>query len=169
MGKVKIAILVTIVVALAWWGIAAHRQTQQQRRVIDAVRGLVEACKSQLAPGGAPIRGKALVWDVASDSRSAAHGRLPGDLKANGSDGQVTVFLVLGERTELVGTYSVSRQPAYRRSVDVCVAYWPEKQAAGLHSVVSADPRARRPVQQRPEYGDPNEPIAAWIAALPRS
>lgn len=168
MGTLKVIVAIVVVAAAVSWGISAYSENRQQRRLVDEVRGLVDACKSQPAPASIAMRSKALVWDVRSDSRSGAHGRLPSELRVTGKDERATVFLVLGERTEQVGTYSISRQPAYREYIDVCVAYWPEGKAVGVHSVVSRDPRSRRPVQHSPEYGDPNEPIATWVASLPR-
>jgi hypothetical protein len=77
--------------------------------------------------------------------------------------------MIIGERKEQVGTYSVSSEPAYRQYVDIGVAHWPEKTAVGMVSVVSKEPRTSRPVENLPEYGDPTESIANWITGLPQA
>jgi len=133
------------------------------------IKHLIDSCKTV---GGSPsiaIKGKALVWDMNSHAVSRAQRRLPSHLRASPSDGEITVFIVIGERQEQVGTYSVSNEPAYRQYVDIAVARWPEKTAVGMSSVVSKEPRASRPVRNQPEYGDPIEAIANWIAAIPQA
>lgn len=168
---IEFLILMAIIGILAAIAIPAYLGTSSkwQRTIVNDVRPLLEACKSIGDSGSVTIRGKALVWDMRSDSRSGAHGMLPSELKASSSDSKITVFMVLGERTVHVGTYSISGQPGYRQYMDICVADWPEKKAVGMASVVSKEPRQARPVQHSPEYGDPNEPIVNWIASLPRS
>lgn len=168
MKAFKIIGVIAVVVALIWLGVASHKETEKQRTIVNEVRSLIDECKKI---GDAPIsvRGKYLVWDVTKDSRSAAHGKLSREIRASSSDSQITVFMVLPERNVMVGRYSISHEPAYRQYMDVCVTYWPEKKAVGMHSVVSKKPRSSRPVQQSPEYGDPNEPIVRWINSLPRT
>lgn len=76
--------------------------------------------------------------------------------------------MITGQRNEQVGTYTISRQPAYRQYTDVAVARWPSKTPVGFYSVLSRDPKLLRQVENAPEYGDPNEPIAKWIRTLPK-
>ena len=168
--KVMAAAIAVVAVAggLIWWGVASHKETKRQRAIVDKVRPLINDCK-KIGDTPISIRGKCLVWDVAKDSRSDAHSMLSGGIEASSSDPQITVFMVLPERNVMVGRYSVSNEPAYRQYMDVCVVYWPEKKAVGMHSVVSKEPRSSRPVENNPEYGDPNEPIAKWISGLPKS
>jgi hypothetical protein len=165
MKGLKIVAALSIVGIVIWYGNVSHKETVAQRAIVNEVRGLVDACRN--SGDAVTIAGKVLVWDMRADSRSGAHGMLPGTLKAASIDRPITVFMVMGQRDEKVGTYSISGQPAYRQYMDVAVAYWPEKKPVGFHSVVSREPRSSRPVQQTPEYGDPNEPIARWIASLP--
>lgn len=168
MKTLKALSAVVIAAAAVWWGISSHQETERQKAIVNEVKHLVAVCKTNQSSDAIEVHGQALVWDMAANSRSNAYSRVPPDLKASSADGRVTVFMIMGERDVKVGTYSISGQPAYRRYVDICVAYWPEKKVAGMGSVVSQAPRSRRPVQQRPEYGDPNEPIANWIVGLPR-
>lgn len=165
----KVLVIAGTAAGVLWWGISSHRETAAQHGIVNGVRPLIEACKGMGDSMPVKLHNKALVWDMASDGRSAVYGRLPSVLQATSSDSPITVFMVLGTRTVQVGTYSISKQPGYRQYVDVCVAYWPEKNVAGMGSIVSREPRPSRPVTQQPEYGDPNEPVVQWIAALPRT
>jgi len=133
------------------------------------IRHLIDSCRAVSGSASIAIKGKALVWDMTSNVVSDANRKLPSHLRADLSDSLITVFMIIGERKEQVGTYSISHEPAYRQYVDIAVAYWPEKTAVGMSSVVSKEPRASRPVQNQPEYGDPAESIANWIAGLPRT
>jgi len=148
--------------------VSKHNETERQRAIVNEVRTLIENCK-KIKDNPITIRGRCLVWDVATDSRSYTYYKLPVKLQASSSDSQITVFMVLPERNVLVGYYSISRQPAYRQYMDVCVVHWPEKKAVGMYSIVSKEPLISRQVRNSPEYGDPNEPIARWIESLPRS
>lgn len=138
----KIVFLVAIAAGLTWWGVSSRREIQRQRAIVNEVRPLIEDCK-QLGERPVSVRGKCLVWDITKNSRSGAHSLLPRKLRATSSDDEMTIFMVLPPREELVGYYSVSGQPAYREYVDVCVVYWPQKKAVGLHSVVSKEPPTR--------------------------
>jgi len=169
MKAVKVIAVLAIIGAVTWLAILDHREIMQERAIVSHVRNLLDACKSMGDSASPTIKGKALVWDMTSDSRSDAHDRLPSELKATSADSQITVFMVIGERNVQVGTYSVSGEPAYRQYMDVAVAYWPEKKAVGMGYVVSKEPRSSRPVEHRPEYGDPYEPIANWISTLPKA
>ena len=168
MKKFKVIAVISIVAWLVLWGVLRHKETERQRAIVNSVRVLIEDCKKM---GDSPIfiRGKCLVWDTPKNSRSGAHAKLPGELKARSSDRQITVFMVLRERNVMVGRYSISNEPGYRQYMDVCVVYWPEKKAVGMHSVVSKEPVSSRTVEYAPEYGDPTEPIARWISSLPRT
>ncbi len=160
-----IAVAVVIIVIVSNW---SSPTKQEIEKIMGDVRPFIESCKAMPHSEKIMIKGKALVWDLKSNSKSDAHAELPSDLRIGEKEKQVTVFIVTPEQNMLVGHYSISRQPGYRRYVDVYVIYWPEKKAAGLHSVVGFDPRHRRPVQHSPEYGDYTKAVAAWIAGLPK-
>jgi hypothetical protein len=104
-----------------------------------------------------------MVWDMKSDEPHGADSRIPAELTVTSPKEKATVVMVLGQREEQVGTYSVSGQPAYRQYVDLCVAYWPEKDVAGTSTIVSKEPIPIRRVRGEPQYGDPNKPISDWI------
>lgn len=165
MNTRRVIVGIAIFAAISW-AITTHQETEKQRAIVNDVRHLVEACKSMGNSEPITIRGKALVWNMNSNSRSSVHDILPTELKASSHDNTITVFMVLGKRDVKVGTYSISGQPGYQQFIDVCVAYWPEKKAIGMGSVVSKQPRLSRPVQGSPEYGDPNEPVKNWITSL---
>jgi hypothetical protein len=164
MKTAKVLAVLAVVGLIVWYGTVSHKETVAQRAIVNEVRGLIQDCRT--AGDKVTVTGKALVWDMRSDSRSGAHGMISSSRQAKSTDKPITVFMVMGERNEQVGTYSISHQPAYRQYMDVAVAVWPDKKPVGFHSVVSKEPRSSRPVQQTPEYGDPNEPIARWIDTL---
>ena len=164
MKALKVVAVLAVIGLIARYATVSHKETVAQRAIVNEVKGLIENCRT--AGGNITIVGKALVWDMRSDSRSGAHGMLSGSRQAKSTDKPITVFMVMGERNEQVGTYSISHQPAYRQYMDVAVAVWPDKKPIGFHSVISKEPRSSRPVQQSPEYGDPDRPIADWIETL---
>jgi hypothetical protein len=171
MKKSKIVIIIVIIAGvggLIWWGVASHKETKRQRAIVEEVRPLIEKCK-KIGNTDISVRGKCLVWDMATNDRSDVHGMLYNVMKGSSSDNPLTVFMVLPERNVMVGRYSVSDEPAYRQYMDICVVYWPEKKPVGMHSIVSKEPRSSRPVENNPEYGDPNAPIAKWINLLSQS
>lgn len=165
--KAVAAVFVAYIIAVIWFGITSYNEIERKRAIVNEARNLIGECR-KLGETPISMRGKCLVWDVTDDFYSGAHHILPEELKADSSDDPLTVFLVLPERNESVGRYSVSDEPGYRQYVDVCVVYWPEKKAVGMHSVVSKHPRMFRPVKYSPEYGNPDEPVARWINTLPR-
>jgi hypothetical protein len=143
-----------------------RKAIDRMRAIVSDVRPLIKDCR-KIGDNNISIKGKCLVWDITTDLPSRANGILPKEFKSGLSDRQVTVFMILPEREVMAGCYSISGEPGYRQYMDVCVAYWPEKRAVGMRSIVSKEPRLSRPAQQKPEYGDPSEPIAGWIASLP--
>jgi len=141
---------------------AAEEATQ--RAIMNEVRDLFSNCR--FAGNKIEIIGKVLVWDMDYNSESAVNYKLKiASIAKSSSDKPVTVFM-LKERSEKVGNYSISGQSAYRKYVDIAVAYWPEKKAVGFHSIVSEDPRSWRPVRDKPEYGDVYGPVVTWIDSL---
>jgi hypothetical protein len=61
--------------------------------------------------------------------------------------------------------------PGYRIDLTVAVIHWPGKTLAGIVSISGTNPPpniSRGPSDTRPEYGDPYQPLAQWIAGLPR-
>jgi len=162
-----IAFVVIFMVLIGLSTINLISTRRKQRVIVNDVSALVEDCMKK-DDSNISIHGKCLVWDMKKKSLSDAHSSLPRGLRARSSDSKITVFMVLPERNVLVGHYNISGQPAYRKFMDVCVAYWPEKISVGMHSVVSREPRSSRSVNLfRKEYGDPIEPIVKWISSLP--
>jgi hypothetical protein len=135
-----------------------------QRAIVAEVKSLIQGCRA--AGDHVAFAGKALVWNMHNDTRSAAYGMLPDPIRATDRDKRITVFMVVGERREKVGTYSTSGQPAYREYMDVAVVLWPDKKPIGFHTVVSGEPSLSRPVQDSAEYGERDKAIANWIISL---
>jgi hypothetical protein len=167
---IKVTVVGAVVfVYAAIAGVASMRHQQElgrERKIVQGVSDMRDQCRP--APD-LVLADRVLVWDVASDHRSGAYDALPGALRARAKDRGMTVVLVLGTRTEQVGTYTISQQPGYRQYVDVCLVHWPDRRVLGMHSVVSSEPPSSRIVQARPEYGDPDAPIANWLSGLRRA
>jgi hypothetical protein len=157
-------------------------EEKQQQAIIAETRPFIETCQAMPASEAPlPIRGKALIWDMRSDSRSDGHEELPSELRAVPADNEVTVFMIVGEHLALVEDGAgKSGEAGFSQQVDVCVVYWPQKQPAGAYAVTGkpvqvgwftpgqADCSAGRGVRNCPQYGDAGTPVAAWISTLPR-
>jgi hypothetical protein len=145
-------------------------EPSQQQRLAQKAKEKVAECKA-LGDRSVQRLGRCLVWRLERDSVHGVHSRLDSSMRYSDGDGPVTVFLVSAKRNQQLGTYSISKQPAYREWVDVCVVQFTSSMDSGIaiaaHEIVSLDPRQRRPVQHQPEYGDPAPPIANWIQGLP--
>lgn len=143
-----------------------HASDDQLRQRVHGVAPLIDTCRAMgesamLTASGRLLLGDTLIWDVASDSRSKADDMLPNSVR-RGQGKTTTIFMILPARNVAVGTYSVSGEVGYSRSVDVAVAYWPQKKARGMVTFSDAPPTSRI-VQFHPDYGDPNRAIADWI------
>jgi hypothetical protein len=169
MSVLKVIGIIALVAAGIRWAVLVQQEIDRQQSIVQEASQVLQSGKALPSNASIQLRGKALVWDMSAGACSGAYGQLPRELRASSSDRPITVFMVTGTREEQVGTYSISRQPAYRRYVEIAVAYWPERKAAGKASVVSEEPRSVRPVEHEPEYGDPSEPIANYIQSLPRA
>ena len=168
MKKRQCTALVAIAIAISCSGCIDNLtgEMQKQETIVNQVKPFAEDVAHKGDPGDIILRGNALIWNLTSNTRSPSYDLLPDSLKARSSDGLITVFLIKGTHNVKVGTYSISGEPAYEQYIDISAIYWPEKLSAGFHSVMSEEPRSSREVQQNPEYGDPNKPIADWIEKL---
>lgn len=169
------------------WSVARGRQLAAQRHIVNQVVDLIQECKAKEKAGGLGviptngampqqppdpdiyIDGKVLVWEMASDTRSRVNDLLPVELRATSRDRPITVFMLMGPKEHVVGRYTQSAQSAYLSFTGVAVASWPNKKVIGYYSIPSTMPRTTRVAVARPEHGDRNSPIAAWIRSLPRA
>jgi Ankyrin repeats (3 copies)/Ankyrin repeat len=123
--------------------------------------------------GEKPLRRFAtvLVWDLSANYEHPAQNILDGPKQESKDPWPATVFLVSAPQSEQVGTYSISKQPAYREWVDVFVVQFrsasDEGKAVAQHTIVSLDPAKERAVRDVPQYGNPTPPLADWIGSLP--
>jgi len=162
-------VLANVLVIMPWLSSVDREEIAILKQHVNEVKGLVTNHRKTQVVEKPAIEGGVIVWDMLRDSRSGASGMLPRSLWANADDKQVTVFLVLPERRKTyIGTYSISKQPAYRVDVDVAVAYWPEAKLAGVFQVAGDPPRSTRTPTDAPEYGDMAAPIGRWIKTLPK-
>jgi hypothetical protein len=162
------------------------QEMQKQEMIVKQVLPFQQKTKPQNNQNDLLLHGKALIWDMTTNTRSPAYDLLSEHLKANSSDKAITVFLITGAYNEIVGTYSQlgvgpsayrkiagtysqsdysqSRALAYRTHTNLSVVYWPENKTAGVYSIPSTEPPITRASTLNPEYGDPNKPIVEWIA-----
>jgi hypothetical protein len=109
------------------------------RDLAARARTAVAECRGRDARNDIPtVRGKALIWDVEADDVSPAHGRLPADVRAQGADGEVTVFLITRRDRKHTQNYSwgspVGQKSAirgYSVNTTLCVIGMPDKQPWG--------------------------------------
>jgi hypothetical protein len=114
------------------------------------------------------LRGEAYIWDKTTDSvEKTVFDRIAQDLRGTDAMKPLTVFVIYNRNQVQVGTYTVSRQPAYRESLDVAMFYWPSGECVGTTHVDGGDPPRTRPVQYVPGYGS-SVKLADWISGLRR-
>ncbi len=134
--------------------------SEDQKNLANKAMEKIEACKS-LGEAYFEVKGKCLVWSISANSLDPIQDRLPWEIRYRSGFGDVTVFLVSETECEIVGKYSVSGQPAYRRWADVYVVQAPEMKPIGCYRSHGLDPSNSRSVQNSPEFGE--LPIAKWI------
>src|ERR1039457_5476848 len=95
--------------------VTSYREKAREETIVNDVKHLIVKCQEMAAPikvgdnvyrfPDQPIAlvGKALVWDMTTQSRSGAHALLPSEMRATSSDTSITVFMVLGEEKDQVG------------------------------------------------------------------
>ncbi len=93
-GERTFLVLTFLGLAAALFGgvYASVREDARQRAIVESVRGMVEACRSIGNREAVTLKGRALVWDLASGSRSEVAGKLVPALLAHSSDDRITVF-----------------------------------------------------------------------------
>jgi hypothetical protein len=183
LGFLGLMVLVVLAIVGRTWVMSVLRslEEKQQEAIIDEARPLIEACQAMpAADSPISIRGKALIWDMRSNSRSDGHEELPAELRAVPADSEVTVFMIVGEHLAPMETRDGTGVGAFTQQIDVCVVYWPHKQPAGAYAVAGkplqfawftpsqAECSADRGVRTCPQYGDTGTPVAAWVSTLPR-
>lgn len=144
----------------------AAQENEAERALIAQASLLTKDCKGPSARPRILSERKLLVWDTTKAQRSSAHDELSGGAQGSASDSLLAIVLVLPERREQVGTYSVSGSPAYRVYADICVINWPERQVVGRASAISAEPPSSRMVRHAPEYADPTQRLVELIESL---
>jgi ribosomal protein S27AE len=161
--KGMIAATIVIILVVTFINIStSYSERNKLHNMILQVNHLATECKIYSSENIA-VYGKCLVWD---GSYSQINSMIPKNIRASSSDKTITIFLVLPRKDIALGKYSISKETAYIQYVDICAIVWPNNKILGTHTIISKDPRASRPVKNEPEYGNPNEPIAAWIRTL---
>lgn len=136
-------------------------------RTSQELSGAVGSCP-QLSPGAdIVVRGEAYIWDKTKNAMDEAFKLIPEAIRATSRSGQLTLFLIHERGQVQVGTYSISRQPAYRENLRVSVMYWPQGTCVGSFRMGGGPPPSMRPVQYVPGYGA-SVSLAEWIGKLRR-
>lgn len=165
---VQIFAALIVIGFLVWW-VVPSEEIRLQSAIIDEVSCLVDDCR-EIGDQPITVKGKCLIWNMSNNYRSSVCSRLPKDILGCSSDCELTVFMVMPIRKEIVGHIVQTRRPIYRRYVDIYVAYWPEKEPAGRHTIEWNDVVQPYQVRFNPDYLESIErPLAEWIKGLPRS
>ncbi len=158
-----------IVIGFLVWLVVPSEEIGFQRAIVDEVSCLVGDCR-EIGEHPITVKGKCLIWNMSNNYRSNVCNRLPKEILGCSSDCELTVFMVMPIRKEIVGHMVQTRRPIYRRYVDIYVAYWPEKEPAGLHTLEWNDTVQPHQVRFNPDYLESfDRPLAEWIKGLPRS
>lgn len=145
-------------------------------RLLAAFAKSVEGlCKERSLHVDEPeVRGTALIWDATTNDISAAHGRLPADVRAPDAHGAVTVFLVVRRERKPVRNYNFDFFSGRSGSAGVrgfctestvCVVGMPGVRPLGRYKLYgSAPPSSTRVKDGTTEVdGDWAGPLANWV------
>jgi hypothetical protein len=117
------------------------------------------------------VQGKILVWDfVHQNTVTAVENRLPPEFVANSSEGKITIFAIVEQRSTVVGHYFPGGGLATQKYWDILVVYFPENKVVCRHTVVGDYPPSTiTTIQGIPlgASGDIYGPTAEWITSLP--
>jgi hypothetical protein len=147
---------------------ARSANAQRQAEIGAQVRTVAEQGKVTFGAVQPTLRGRAMVWDLTQNQVDQAYELLPDDLRASSREGNLTMFVIRRRWNVQIGTYTISRQPAFQEHMEIAVVYWPNKVLAGVVELLGGQPPNPRPVQYSPGYGSSVE-IKQWIERLPRS
>lgn len=156
--------------------------------VVIEARSLINDCMSKGEVSECVLRGKAVVWNLRLAEEGGGQQRfLPLDLRADCSDGPLTLFMAAHEERTQVGTYhydggifgpGAEACPAYQLQVDVCVVYWPERTPVGYHRVTGDPPYegiTRRWTRHQPDtvtglpiWGPVMPNVLDWVVRQPK-
>ncbi len=109
------------------------------------------------------LRGKALVWNLQSDSIDSSYYELPDEIRANSSDSSVTVFFIKEkyDRTKFYGLGYSKENPGFAH---IAVVYWPSMEPAGLYNVA-----ANFLMFEGGKIQEIDSAISNWIKYLPKT
>jgi len=191
--KSILSILVPIcLVLLAIWFISTKRRPTNLE-IFAEVRPLFEQCQSIEDSRALSRRGHALVLDIDTGGdftgwHKASYISERTFPRANTFDQRITVFLVSTLQQDFLGNYRVASgfcdmaqynpgfntgfsdtckgAGAYRARYDVCVVYWPERQAVGMKTLISVPPGEVGNAFSGEIVGEPID-VYSWIESLP--
>ena len=121
---------------------------------------LIEDCrKHSIDTGDVTVKGIPLIWFLNASRiytpdwefgmylEEDGHIHSPDDYYGTIETEQITFFLVSAQPLDLVGYYSYGLSanpdrdtPAYRAKYDIYIFYWPEREAVGVHTIISDPP-----------------------------
>lgn len=163
----KICVLIFTFIVVLTVGCGQSLTEKAQPVVQQATAAINQATGSAQKPSY--ITGKVMVWDGTQNRLHGANDRLPEGLKWTG-DGPVTIFSIIHIDDKQVGQYEKG-SIAYKSTVTMAVAYYPQNIPGGKMAIVGNDPPHTISYKRSPPAfvrGDLNQPIVDWIQGLPR-
>lgn len=97
------------------------------------------------------LRGKTVVWDKTQSKTDDALDLIPAELRAGSDSGRLTLFIIDTRGADIMGYYSVSKQPAYREWLNVSVLQWPNGDCLGRVRLSGGDPQRPDPLRIHPD------------------
>jgi hypothetical protein len=144
------------------------KEIELDRQVFELKDAKAPPAISKLQPP--QIRGKCVIWSLGDSDFDRLHQDLPKQLRlteSDRSDKACTIFIITGSST-VVGTYSVSNQPALASQTDVLIGYWPRGELRRGFSFSDAPPE-KRLVTRQASTGNTDHKVIEWIKGLPRT
>lgn len=120
---------------------AKHRQAFKD--LVAKARWAVANCPKRDAERDQPtVRGKALIWDDATDTATVAHAKLPADIRPVDAASDIALFLIIKQDEVATGQVFWPQRSGddkgilgYRVNSDICVIQMPEAKPIGKFRV----------------------------------
>jgi hypothetical protein len=155
----------------------AVRHREAFRALVARCRFFVAACLDRT--GDYPVvRGKALIWDAATNDLSEAHRLLPADIRAPDPSGPVVVFLITKQDRHAQANYNYDMFSGggptgvrgFRTDTWLSVIAMPGQQPLGRFRVAGNDPPSALRIQpgQTEVDGNWKGPVAYWVESCIR-
>jgi hypothetical protein len=156
-----ITVFIIIFCVTAFFIFQNNEKNGDAREIVSPAFSLIDQCKQMGSVGDYPaIKGKIIVWDMKTDSKSSAS--IPASIAWNPNDNILTLFLIVEKGENTVGYYEPSGGPAIQPYADIAVVYWPSLEPVGFYRVLGTDP----PTEIMNDYsasGNLEKGIEIWL------